>query len=193
MDVGFCTWIKRAYTGSAGDHQSIHNELGTTDGICTNDRTWHTLCNMYWIAKSDPCFPAAGGEEDYREYFVNVFSNPSESAKYGVLTIPAPEVESAFQLLHRRYLREIAMGPDEFDRRVLTKIRGEARVLSTPVNVMLWVASILVGFCFVPYLDVFSGYGRFDPSDIEKPILYGAFASVIIRAIVGAFIGERPL
>jgi hypothetical protein len=66
--------------------------------------------------------------------------------------------------------------------------------LSQPLNVGLWIASAVIAFCFIPYVDVFSGYGaRFDPPDLAKPLLFGAFGTVVIRAIAGAFCGERLL
>jgi hypothetical protein len=64
--------------------------------------------------------------------------------------------------------------------------------LSQPLNVGLWIVSAVIAFCFLPYLDVFSGYGdRFEPPDLAKPLMFGAFGTVIIRAIGGALFGER--
>lgn len=64
--------------------------------------------------------------------------------------------------------------------------------LSQPLNVGLWIASVVIAFCFIPYVDVFSGYGaRFEPPDLARPLLFGALGTVMIRAIGGALFGER--
>jgi hypothetical protein len=71
--------------------------------------------------------------------------------------------------------------------------RSESRPpgsLHPTLNVSLWIVGFVVGFCMIPYHDVFSGY-RHEPPDLFKPLIYGGIATMAIRFGLGALFGEK--
>jgi hypothetical protein len=63
--------------------------------------------------------------------------------------------------------------------------------LSGGANVALWIVSLLVGFCFVPFVNIFpTGYHDTTP-DIAKPLIFGGLVALGIRWGLGAMLGER--
>jgi hypothetical protein len=64
---------------------------------------------MHTVAQSDSALPKSGSSEDYREYFINIFTNSELAQQHGVLTQELAHVEETYQLLNRRYLIERSM------------------------------------------------------------------------------------
>jgi len=60
---------------------------------------------------------------------------------------------------------------------------------SSALSVVLWIVSLGIGFCFVPYLDIFPT-GHFEPDDFSKPLIFGFMASLVIRLTLGALLGS---
>jgi hypothetical protein len=71
--------------------------------------------------------------------------------------------------------------------------RSESRppgFLHLALSATLWIVSFVVGFCVIPYHDVFSGY-RYEPPDLFKPLIYGGIAMMAIRYGLGVLFGEK--
>jgi hypothetical protein len=58
------------------------------------------------------------------------------------------------------------------------------------LSTALWIAGFVVGFCLIPYHDVFAG-SRYEPPDLFKPLVYGLIVMTASRYGLGALFGEK--
>jgi hypothetical protein len=73
---------------------------------------------------------------------------------------------------------------------VQQSVNRPAGSLHPAFGAALWIIGFVVGFCMIPYHDVFSGYHH-EPPDLFKPLIYGGIAMMSIRYGLGAIFGEK--
>lgn len=157
MSTNFYDWIKKAYVGCAADQKAIHSKLRTQNYSDDNvtDSTWQILCNLHYVAQRDQTFPTSGGEDDYRQYFVKAFTDPDLASQHRVVQQDKSLIETAYNLLYRRFLKERSMDAKQLQKHLPS--RNTPSEMNDARQIWTWICIGMMLFGFL--VNGFEGLG----------------------------------